>query len=145
MPVKLIESEQPISTSDFLAFTKSINAHPTSEFINFYLTNNGGFIDDKQHTESELLINSFLSIKYGEATIENVYKQLVKSTPSLAGLIPFAYDDCGNLFLLSASSPLSRSICTTFTSMSKHLGTAGKQRSSRASSSNELIDRVSGA
>ncbi|MNT14902.1 SMI1 / KNR4 family protein [compost metagenome] len=72
--------------------------------MNFYLTNNGGFIDDKQHTESELLINSFLSIKHGEATIENVYKQLVKSTPSLAGLIPFAYDDCGNLFLLSTNN-----------------------------------------
>lgn len=104
MPVKLIESEQPISKSDFLEFTQSINAHPTSEFMNFYLTNNGGFIDDKQHSESELLINSFLSIKYGEATIENVYKQLVKSTPSLAGLIPFAYDDCGNLFLLSTNN-----------------------------------------
>lgn len=72
--------------------------------MNFYLTNNGGFIDDKKHTESELLINSFLSIKHGEATIENVYKQLVKSTPSLAGLIPFAYDDCGNLFLLSTNN-----------------------------------------
>ncbi|MOA33338.1 SMI1 / KNR4 family protein [compost metagenome] len=100
----MIESEQPISKSDFLEFTQSINAHPTSEFMNFYLTNNGGFIDDKQHTESELLINSFLSIKHGEATIENVYKQLVKSTPSLAGLIPFAYDDCGNLFLLSTNN-----------------------------------------
>lgn len=110
MPVKLIESEQPISKSDFLEFTQSINAHPTSEFMNFYLTNNGGFIDDKQHSESELLINSFLSIKYGEATIENVYKQLVKSTPSLAGLIPFAYDDCGNLFLLSTNNDDNRRV-----------------------------------
>lgn len=104
MPIKLMEPESPITTDDFYEFAKSINAHPSRELMEFYLINNGGFIDNIPDTSPGSSINSFLSIKYGEATIDNTYKQLIKGTPSLLGLIPFAYDDCGNLFLLSTNS-----------------------------------------
>ncbi|WP_426220748.1 SMI1/KNR4 family protein [Pseudomonas sp. DWRC2-2] len=102
MPITLQNCEAPISTLELDEFTKTIGSTPSEYFRNFYLTNNGGTFDDSITESNAFLLNSFLSIKNAEVTIEDTYKQLIKGEPELKNLVPFAYDDCGNIFVLSA-------------------------------------------
>ena len=102
MPITLQNCETPISTLEFDEFTKTIGSTPSEYFRNFYIANNGGAIDDSTTESNAFLLNSFLSIKNGDTTIEDTYKQLIKGEPELINLVPFAYDDCGNIFVLSA-------------------------------------------
>ncbi len=101
MPLILQNCEAPISKLEFDEFTAFIGSTPSEYFRDFYLTNNGGILEESITEDNIFLLNSFLSIKNGEATIEDTYKQLIKGEPELVNLIPFAYDDCGNLFVLS--------------------------------------------
>ncbi|WP_226478704.1 SMI1/KNR4 family protein [Pseudomonas sp. MWU16-30323] len=101
MPINLQNCEAPISNTEFDEFTKSIGSMPSKYFRDFYIANNGGTLDESTIENNAFLLNSFLSIKNGEATIEDTYKQLIKGQPDLINLIPFAYDDCGNIFALS--------------------------------------------
>ena len=101
MPIILQNCEAPISVLEFDEFTKSIGSTPPECFRSFYMKNNGGDIDDSTTESNVFLLNSFLSIKNGETTIEDTYKQLIKGEPELISLVPFAYDDCGNMFVLS--------------------------------------------
>lgn len=102
MPITLQNCEAPISALEFDEFTKYIGNTPPEYFRSFYMKNNGGAIDDSTTESNVFLLNSFLSIKNGETTIEDIYKQLIKVEPELINLVPFAYDDCGNMFVLSA-------------------------------------------
>lgn len=102
MPITLKNCEASISSLEFDEFTKAIGSTPSENFRNFYITNNGGTIDDSTTESNAFLLNSFLPIKNGETTIEDTYKQLTKGEPELINLVPFAYDDCGNMFVLSA-------------------------------------------
>lgn len=104
MSIVLENCEAPISNLEFDEFTKFIGGTPSEYFRSFYTTYNGGTFDERAVESNAFLLNSFLSIKNGEATIEETYKQLIKGYPSLASLIPFAYDDCGNIFVLSVRS-----------------------------------------
>ncbi|WP_449432092.1 SMI1/KNR4 family protein [Pseudomonas putida] len=101
MPIILNNCETPISQEEFDEFTQTIGTTPTREFMEFYLSNNGGTIEETINESNPFLLNSFLSIKYGEATIEDTYEQLTETNDFNPNLVPFAYDDCGNLFVLS--------------------------------------------
>lgn len=101
MPLVLQNCEKPINNHEFDEFATAIGSTPPEHFRSFYMDNNGGTLDDSNTGSNIFLLNSFLSIKYGEATIESTYKQLINGEPNLVKLIPFAYDDCGNLFVIS--------------------------------------------
>lgn len=101
MPLALHNGEEPINNNEFDEFATAIGSTPPEHFKIFYIENNGGVLDDSNTESNIFLLNSFLSIKYGEATIESTYKQLINGEPDLVKLIPFAYDDCGNLFVIS--------------------------------------------
>lgn len=99
--MKLIGQEQRLTREDLCDFSKSTGLRLSDEFSDFYLMNNGGYPDIRPDEANPLLLNSFLSIRYGDATIDAVYQSLVRGNPALEGLVPFAYGDCGNVFLLS--------------------------------------------
>lgn len=101
--MKLVGQEQQLTREDLCDFSERTGLRLSSEFVDFYLDNNGGYRDVEADEANPLLLNSFLSIRYGDGTIDTAYQSLVKGNPALEGLVPFAYDDCGNVFLLSGN------------------------------------------
>ncbi|HGM4747465.1 SMI1/KNR4 family protein [Stenotrophomonas maltophilia] len=98
--MKLIGQAQQLTRQDLCEFSDSTGLRLPREFVDFYLENNGGYPDVEPDEANPLLLNSFLPIRYGDATIEAAYQRLMSGNPALEGLVPFAYDDCGNVFLL---------------------------------------------
>lgn len=47
------------------------------------------------------MLGGFNPIKYGDLPIEQLYRDLLGSFAELRNMVPFAYDDGGNCFLLS--------------------------------------------
>ncbi|QGL79478.1 SMI1/KNR4 family protein [Stenotrophomonas maltophilia] len=99
--MKLIGQAQQLTRQDLCDFSDSTGLRLSREFVDFYLENNGGYPDVEPDEANPLQLNSFLSIRYGDGTIDAAYQTLVRGNPALDGLVPFAYDDCGNIFLLS--------------------------------------------
>ncbi len=102
--MRIIGGEAQLTREDFCDLSKSTGLLLPSEFVDFYLENNGGYPDVDPGGVNPLLLNCFLSIRYGDVTIGAAYQALVRSNPALDGCIPFAYDDSGNIFLLSAKA-----------------------------------------
>lgn len=50
------------------------------------------------------MLGGFNPVKYGNLPIEQLYRDLVESFGELSNMVPFAYDDGGNSFLLSLKS-----------------------------------------
>lgn len=104
--MKLIGQQQQLALEDLSYFSESTGLRLSDEFVDFYLQNNGGYPDVEPDEANPLPLNSFLSIRYGNGTIDAAYQSLVRGNPALEGLVPFAYDDCGNVFLLSGKLDL---------------------------------------
>jgi len=100
MRLTLEESEQALSVQELNEFQEKFNVQLPTAFREFYLKHNGGDLSESC-SENEFLLGGFTPIKYGNAPIEVVYRDLVDDIPSLKGMIPFAYDQGGNSFLLS--------------------------------------------
>ncbi|EJL01895.1 MULTISPECIES: SMI1/KNR4 family protein [Pseudomonas] len=100
MRLTLEESEQALSVQELNEFQEKFNVQLPTAFREFYLKHNGGDLSERC-SENEFLLGGFTPIKYGNAPIEVVYRDLVDDIPSLKGMIPFAYDQGGNSFLLS--------------------------------------------
>lgn len=47
------------------------------------------------------MLSGFIPFKYGSASIERTYKDLVDDFPALKEFVPFADDQGGNCFLIS--------------------------------------------
>ncbi|MBT2342158.1 MULTISPECIES: SMI1/KNR4 family protein [Pseudomonas] len=103
MRLILEDSEHTISVQELNEFQEKFNVELPTAFRNFYLRHNGGNLSESS-SENEFLLGGFTPIKYGEAPIETVYRDLTDDVPSLKGMIPFAYDQGGNSFLLSVKT-----------------------------------------
>lgn len=101
MSIILEESQKKLSPEELAAFEQQYNVSLPEDFVQFYLNYNGGYLPESDE-DNPYLLGGFLPIKYGRVPIEEHYKDLTESFPELKGLIPFAYDDGGNLFLLSS-------------------------------------------
>ncbi|MGN8274943.1 SMI1/KNR4 family protein [Pseudomonas sp. SMN5] len=100
MRLTLEDSENALSVQELNEFQEKFNVELPTAFRNFYLKHNGGNLSES-NSENEFLLGGFTPIKYGEAPIEIVYRDLTDDVPSLKAMIPFAYDQGGNPFLLS--------------------------------------------
>jgi len=100
MRLILEESEHALSVQELDEFEKIFSAALPAGFKEFYLRSNGGNLPENKR-DNEFLLGGFTPIKYGEAPIEVVYSDLIDDIPSLKGMIPFAYDQGGNSFVLS--------------------------------------------
>lgn len=67
------------------------------------MRNNSGYLP-KENEPKPFLLGGFLSFSHGKLPIEKRYKELLEDWPNLLGMIPFAYDDGENLFLISTVS-----------------------------------------
>ncbi|NIF24412.1 SMI1/KNR4 family protein [Candidatus Pantoea multigeneris] len=103
MSLTLEGSEENITLDDIRKFEMSNNVELPTNFIDFYLINNGGYSPEK-YEPNPFLLGGFFSFSHGKVPIEKRYKELLEDWPNLLGLIPFAYDDGGNLFLISTVS-----------------------------------------
>ncbi len=97
----LEQSEHPLTPADLDELEKLYNWKFPESFRQLYLQYNGGYLPDKWMERNEIIFGGFDSIRYGELTAEQIYKDLIKSFPQLIDLFPFAYDQGGHSFLLS--------------------------------------------
>lgn len=103
MSLVLDESEKNVSLDDIRNFETSNKIALPKDFIDFYLRNNGGYLPE-ENEPNPFLLGGFFSFSHGKHPIEKRYKELLEDWPNLLGMIPFAYDDGGNLFLISTVS-----------------------------------------
>lgn len=100
MHLILEESEKKLSSDELNEFNRYFGGKIPLSFINFYIKFNGGYPPDND-VSNIFLLGGFNPIKYGELPIENVYSDLVDDFSNLEKMVPFAYDEGGNCFLLS--------------------------------------------
>ncbi|MBD8708750.1 SMI1/KNR4 family protein [Pseudomonas sp. CFBP 13711] len=72
-------------------------------FKKIYLHNNGGFPSKTEFDGDDFCfsIGGFNPIRYGNPSIESLIKDLNRGDGVMQSLVPFAYDDNGNTFMLS--------------------------------------------
>lgn len=102
--MKYEATEQSLQVSDFSVIEEKLNVKLPSEFKEHYLENNGGYPPfENVKGENHILysLNSFYPIKYGRLTIEKLIDSFEISNINLEKKVPFAYDNGGNIFLLS--------------------------------------------
>ncbi|QKZ03788.1 SMI1/KNR4 family protein [Pseudomonas eucalypticola] len=97
------DSELPINLGDFSHIESLAGGALPSSFKKFYLLRNGGYLESKELYGDECVydIHGFESLKHGDLPIEQLYQDLVESYEFLAGLVPFAFDQGGNNYLVS--------------------------------------------
>ncbi|WP_369943927.1 SMI1/KNR4 family protein [Xanthomonas medicagonis] len=100
MRLILEDAEQSLTEQELDEFQQRFDARLPAGFRRFYLRHNGGDLSE-DNGGNDVLLRGFTPIKYGVAPIERVYRDLIDSVPSLQGMLPFAYDEGGNSFLLS--------------------------------------------
>ncbi|EDA9553192.1 SMI1/KNR4 family protein [Salmonella enterica] len=92
--------KKKLSSDELNEFNRYFDEKIPFSFIDFYSEFNGGYPPD--NGESNLfLLGGFNPIKYGDLPIENIYSDLIDVFSNLKKMVPFAYDEGGNCFLLS--------------------------------------------
>lgn len=99
----LTDSENKLTVDEINAFNAYFDHHIPASFLDFYLKNNGGYPHDNEDG-NPFMLGGFNPIKYGDLPIEQLYRDLTESFGELRNMVPFAYDDGGNTFLLSLKS-----------------------------------------
>lgn len=100
MQLILEESEKQLSFKELEEFSNYFDKEIPFSFINFYIKFNGGYLPESDE-HNFFLLGGFNPIKYGDLTIEDIYANLKDEFSNLKDMIPFAYDEGGNCFLLS--------------------------------------------
>jgi hypothetical protein len=100
----LEETEKKLTHDDFLELTAKIGYVLPDAFVSFYTINNGGYPPDNNDEGNSFLLNGFHPIKYGDPTLEWLYGEMINEYPETVGMLPFAFDGAGNVFLLSVKS-----------------------------------------
>ena len=92
-----------IDLGDFAELERLAGGRLPQSFKKFYLKNNGGYVENKRLYGDEFVysIHGFDSIKFGEPPIETSYADFLENDESFSGLIPFAFDEGGNSYMLS--------------------------------------------
>ncbi len=96
----IVDSEIDLTPEDLVEVEKKFNWKFPKAFKEFYLRYNGGELAD-EYADNNFLLSGFIPFKYGSASIERTYKDLVDDFPALKGFVPFADDQGGNCFLIS--------------------------------------------
>lgn len=99
----LEDSEKKINLGDFADLENLVGRRLPQSFKRFYLRNNGGYIDNKHlySGDTTYSIHGFEPVKYGESTIEANYTDFLEGYDFFRRLIPFAFDEAGNNYVLS--------------------------------------------
>lgn len=99
----LEDSYGQISFADFIEVEKLVKSSLPQTFKKLYLHNNGGFPARTEFDGEEFCfsIGGFNPIRYGNPSIESLIKDFYRADGSMQCLVPFAYDDGGNTFMLS--------------------------------------------
>lgn len=96
----LSDSERNLTSDDIKKFNELFNKKIPNSFQDFYLKNNGGYPLNNEDG-NVFILGGFNPITYGELPIERLYQDLTESFGELRDMLPFAYDEGGNSFLLS--------------------------------------------
>jgi hypothetical protein len=105
--MNFLETSQFLSAEELSKAADSLQLVFPKEFSELYLRFNGGYPEHDTFlwkTGEQTTINTFSSIKYkGFDCLEETYRDLVMVEKYLpVGIIPFATDDGGNFFCISA-------------------------------------------
>ena len=97
--------EQQLTAEELTAFEYQYDIALPKDFKEHYLQYNGGYppyenVKGKQHL---FTINSFYPIKYGVLPVEKIISDYEKSGIVFEDKIPFAYDNGGNIYLISVA------------------------------------------
>lgn len=97
------QTEKQLTESDLKNFEESFKINLPDEFKNHYLTYNGGYppYEYVKGVKNIFTINGFNPIKYGSLPIEQIIADYKKSEITFEKKIPFAYDNGGNVYLIS--------------------------------------------
>lgn len=102
---KYENAEQQLSPKEIEEFEEQFGVDLPRDFVDFYLFNNGGnppfyYVEGE---ENVFALDGFLSIKYGEFSIEQLMKDYAKQEISIMNKIPFANDPVGSIFFMSTA------------------------------------------
>lgn len=97
------ETEQQLTELDIKNFEESSKIILPEDFKNHYLLYNGGYppYEYVKGIRNIFTINGFNPIKYGRLPIEKIIEDYKSSGVVFEKKIPFAYDNGGNVFLIS--------------------------------------------
>lgn len=103
--MKFEQYEQQLTAEELTAFEYQYDIALPKDFKEHYLQYNGGYppyenVKGKQHL---FTINSFYPIKYGVLPIEKIISDYEKSGIVFEDKILFAYDNGGNIYLISVA------------------------------------------
>ncbi|HDT6507750.1 TPA: SMI1/KNR4 family protein [Klebsiella aerogenes] len=99
MRLILEEQEKSLTQNDLFEFERIYRRPFPEGFKSFYIDNNGGYLPG--NSNNPFLLGGFIAIKYGNVSAEKTYQGLTDGFSELKEMVPFAYDDGGNCFLLS--------------------------------------------
>ena len=97
------QTEEQITGFDISEFEKTNEINLPKDFVQHYLNYNGGYppYEYVKGVKNIFTINGFNSIKYGSLPIEQLIADYKKSGIIFEKKIPFAFDNGGNIFLIS--------------------------------------------
>lgn len=97
------QSEKQVTQEELNNFEENFQVSLPDDFRQHYLNYNGGYppYDYVKGLKNIFTINGFDSIKYGTLPIEQIIADHKKSGITFEKKIPFAYDNGGNVFLIS--------------------------------------------
>lgn len=97
------QSEQQLTITELITFENSFSRNIPIDFKEHYLKYNGGYppYENLKGLQNNFTINGFYPIKYGRLPIEKIIKDYKNSGIDFIDKIPFAYDNGGNIYLIS--------------------------------------------
>lgn len=97
------QSEQQLTITELITFENSFSRNIPIDFKEHYLKYNGGYppYENLKGLQNIFTINGFYPIKYGRLPIEKIIKDYKNSGIEFIDKIPFAYDNGGNIYLIS--------------------------------------------
>ncbi|UZT97377.1 SMI1/KNR4 family protein [Chryseobacterium fluminis] len=97
------QTEKQLTELEISEFEKTNGINLPEDFIQHYLNYNGGYppYEYVKGVRNIFTINGFNSLKYGSLPIEQIIADYRKSGIIFEKKIPFAYDNGGNVFVIS--------------------------------------------
>ena len=97
------QTEQQLTKAEITAFEQQYEIELPETFKQHYLQYNGGYppYEYLKGADHIFTINGFYPIKYGRLPIEKIIKDYKNSGIAFIDMIPFAYDNGGNIYLIS--------------------------------------------
>lgn len=102
------QSEKKLTREELNDFEESCQVSLPGDFRQHYLNYNGGYppCEYVKGLENIFTINGFDPIKYGSLPIELIIADHQRSGITFEKKVPFAYDNGGNIFLISENGAI---------------------------------------